>query len=135
VVYGDKPPPSGKIQKTLVIVDAPVSPLPESVLKYQADLRKGMKKRLAEVAAGPLSIALLFTTKTCGYCRQAKVYLGTKGIAYQEHDIETPDGLRTFVAAGGGRKGVPVLVQNDNRIVGYSRPSYDAFFRTKKVNK
>jgi len=79
-----------------------------------------------------MATALLFVTKTCVYCRQAKGFLAEKGIPYQEHDIETPDGMRTFVAARGGRSGVPVLVQKDKRLVGYSRQSYEAFFSGQK---
>ena len=33
VIYSDKPPPDGKVQKTLAITNGPASPLPESVLK------------------------------------------------------------------------------------------------------
>jgi glutaredoxin len=132
VIYSDKPPASGKVQKTLAITNAPSTPLPESVLRYQAELEKRMKKSLAEAAAPPTSPSLLFVTKTCGYCRQAKGFLAEKGIPFQEHDIETPEGMRAFVAAGGGRQGVPVLVQNDKRLIGYSRPAYEAFFSAQK---
>lgn len=127
VVYSDKPPANAKVQKTLTITNGPTSPLPESVLKYQAELEKSMKQRLANAAAPSSSTAMLFTTKTCGYCTHAKAYLAEKRIPYQEHDIETPQGMQVFASAGGGR-GVPVLVQNDKRVAGFSKPSYDAFF-------
>jgi glutaredoxin len=132
VIYSDKPPASGKVQKTLEIANAPSTPLPESVLRYQAELEKSMNRRLAEAAAPPTGMSLLFVTKTCVYCRQAKGFLAEKRIPYQEHDIETPDGMRAFIVVGGGRQGVPVLVQNDKRLVGYSRPSYEAFFSAQK---
>lgn len=132
VVYSDKPPASGKVQKTLEITSAPASPLPDSVLRYQAELEKSAKKRLADVAAGPPSVALLFVTQWCGYCKQAKAYLGAKGIAYQEHDIETPDGMRVYVANGGGRTGVPVLLGKGGRLSGFSPQAYDAYFGKNK---
>ena len=53
VIYSDKPPASGKVQKTLDIANAPSTPLPESVLRYQAELAKSMNRRLAEGAAPP----------------------------------------------------------------------------------
>lgn len=132
VIYSDKPPASGKAQKTLNIVSGPASPLPDAVLKYQLDLDKSMKKRIAEGAAPQAGTSLLFVTKTCVYCKGAKAYLAEKRIPYQENDIETPDGMRAFAATGGGRSGVPVLVQNDRRQIGFSRQIYDAFFATLK---
>ena len=132
VIYSDKPPASGKVQKTLAITNGPATPLPESVLRYQAELEKSMKKRLADAAAPVAGMSMLFVTKTCVYCRQAKAYLAGKRIPYQEHDIETPDGMRVFVSTGGGRSGVPVRVQNDKRLVGYSPQIYDAFFGGQK---
>lgn len=127
VVYSDKPPANGKVQKTLTLTNGPTTPVPESVLKYQADLEKSMKQRLANAAAPASGTALLFTTKTCGYCVHAKAYLAEKRIPYQEHDIETPQGMQMFASVGGGR-GVPVLVQNDKRVAGFSKTNYDAFF-------
>ena len=132
VIYSDKPPASGKVQKTLAITNGPATRLPEAVLRYQADLEKSMKSRLADAAIPMAGMSLLFVTKSCVYCKQAKAYLAGKRIPYQEHDIETPDGMRVFVSTGGGRSGVPVLVQNDKRVVGYSPQIYDAFFSGKK---
>jgi glutaredoxin len=128
VVYSDKPPANGKVERQLHIASGPTSPLPDSVLRYQADLEKSMKKRLADAAAPPVGVSILFTTKTCGYCIQAKAYLTAKGLPYQEHDIETPDGMKICASTGGGRSGVPVLVQNDKRVVGFSPQIYDSFF-------
>ena len=132
VIYSDKPPASGKVEKTLAITYGPATPLPEAVLRYQAALEKSMQKRLADAATPMAGMAMLFVTKTCVYCRQAKAFLAERRIPFQEHDIETPDGMRTFVATGGGRSGVPVLVQNDKRLIGYSRQLYEGFFNAQK---
>jgi glutaredoxin len=128
VVYSDKPLASGKVQRQLNIASGPTSPLPDAVVRYQADLDKSMKKRLADAATPPVGVSMLFTTKTCGYCIQAKAYLAAKGLPYQECDIETPDGMKVYASTGGGRSGVPVLVQNDKRVVGFSPQIYEAFF-------
>ena len=29
----------------------------------------------------------IYTTPTCGYCHQAKVFLGDMGVVYTEHDV------------------------------------------------
>lgn len=129
VVYSDKPPADGKIEKTLSFVDLPSTPMPESVLKYRDELQKSMKKRLSEVGtrldtSGPV----IFTAVWCGYCTRAKSYLAEKRITYQEYDIDTPNGMRAYVEAGGGR-GVPVMLWNNQKVQGFSRPAYDALFK------
>ena len=121
IVYSDQPPQSGKIEKTFNFANLPATPLPESVLRYRKDLEKSMQNRLSGKQP------LLFVTKTCGYCKQAEAYLAEKRIGYQKHDIETPDGIRAFGEAGGGR-GVPVLVTTGQKVQGFSRQAYDALF-------
>jgi glutaredoxin len=127
IIYGDQPPASAKVERQLHIVNAPASPLPESVLRYPSDIEKCLKKRLTDAATPFAGVSQLFTTKTCGYCKHAKAYLAQKGLPYQEHDIETPDGMMVYAATGGSLSGVPVLVQNDKRLVGFSLQIYDAF--------
>ena len=56
-----------------------------------------------------------------------KGLFGEKRIPYQEHDIDTPEGMRAYVAAGGSR-GVPVLLYKTEKVQGFSRPAYDTLF-------
>jgi glutaredoxin len=125
-VYSDQPPADARKAKKLEFADLPATPLPDSVLKYRDELQKSMKKRLAEGAQLP-SGTVLFSAKWCGYCTQAKAYLGEKRIPYQEHDIDTPDGMRAYVAAGNSR-GVPVLLYKSEKVQGFSRAAYDSLF-------
>ena len=101
--------------------------LPEPLLRQQAVLEKSTRKSPLNAVASRSGVSLLFVTRTCPYCRQAKSFLNEKGLPYQEYDVETSEGQRMFVAAGGGQ-GVPVLVQNDKRQAGFSRRSYEKFF-------
>ncbi|MGE5387055.1 MAG: glutaredoxin domain-containing protein [Betaproteobacteria bacterium] len=78
-------------------------------------------------AAVPAEKAILFATRTCGYCRQTREYLARHGIAYIEHDTETESGKRAFDAAI-GKPGVPVLVWRGIKIRGYDPESYDRLF-------
>jgi glutaredoxin len=71
---------------------------------------------------------VIFTAVWCGYCTRAKSYLAEKKIPYQEYDIDTPNGMRAYVEAGGGR-GVPVMLWNNQKVQGFSRPAYDALFK------
>ncbi|MCY7388497.1 MAG: glutaredoxin family protein, partial [Burkholderiales bacterium] len=120
VTYTDRPPADGKSTTALQFADAPVSKLPDSVLKYQAELAKGMQDRLAQAKrmdnSGPTT---LFSASWCGYCTQAKAYLRTKVISYREVDIDTPSGGRADLEAGGPR-GVPRVMAAGQRLSGVS---------------
>jgi glutaredoxin len=126
-VYSDKPSADAKNVKKLDFADLPATPLPASVLKYRDELQKSMQKRLAEGAMSLPAGTVLFSAKWCGYCTRAKAYLAEKRIAYQEHDIDTPEGMRAYVAAGGSR-GVPVLLYKSEKVQGFSRAAYDTLF-------
>lgn len=125
VVYSDQPPTAGKVQQVYSFDDLPASPVPESVLRYRQGLEKGIKKRLTQAALP--SGTQLYTATWCGYCRKAKAYLGERGVAYQEIDIDTPDGAQAYVQAGGG-SGVPLLIWKGQRVQGFSRNAYDNLF-------
>lgn len=131
ITYTDRPPADGK-STTLQFADAPTSPLPESVLKYQAELRKSMQGRLSAAKKIDSSeTATFFMATWCGYCTRAKAYLNAKGIRYQEIDIDTPAGARAFVEAGGSG-GVPLLLVAGKSARGFSEASYDKLFAQKK---
>ena len=131
ITYTDRPPAEGKTT-ALKIVDAPTSPLPASVLKYQAELRKSMEGRLREASkTDPPGNVTLFMATWCGYCTRAKAYLNAKGIGYQEVNIDTPAGARAFFEAGGSG-GVPLLIVAGQRARGFSEASYDKLFAQKK---
>ncbi len=131
VTYSQRPPPDGKIDKTLVFQNLPSTPLPESTLRYRAELMKSMNKKIAEGAKPYRGPAVFFMAQWCGYCKQAKRYLAEKGIAYREYDIDTAEGMRAFVEAGETR-GVPVMFANGQRVQGFSQPAYDALFARAK---
>jgi len=74
----------------------------------------------------------LYSAAWCGYCKKARAYLADKGIAYREIDIDTPDGLAAFARAGGGGKGVPLLLAGGRRVQGFSLAAYDKLFADQK---
>ena len=132
ITYTDQPPADRKSTTALRFADAPSTPLPESVLKYQAALQKSMQGRLAEAKKiDAIGSVTLFSATWCGYCTQAKAYMQAKSIGYREVDIDTPDGGRAYFEAG-GQRGVPLLLADGKRISGFSGGAYDNFFSAKK---
>jgi glutaredoxin len=127
VVYSDHPPTEGKVVKTFNFSNLPSSPMPESVDRYRDGLKKSMQARLSDTETASKNQPKLFVAQWCGYCKQAKAYLTEKGIAFEEFDIETPNGSAALATVGGGR-GIPVLVKNGQRVEGFSRGAYDALF-------
>lgn len=128
IVYSQEPPAGGRIEKTLSFSNLPSTPMPDSVKRYRDELEKSMRQRLSD-AGKPREFAVptIFTAQWCGYCRQAKAYLGAKQIRYREYDIDTADGMRALIESGGGQS-VPVLFWKGQKVLGFSRPAYDSLF-------
>ena len=62
---------------------------------------------------------VIYTTARCGYCRKAKAYFTSKGVPYQEYDIEHSEkGQRDFKKLKGS--GVPIILVGDQRLNGFS---------------
>lgn len=56
----------------------------------------------------------MYTTSWCGYCRRLKTQLDSKGIAYNEVNIEEDETSAAFVeAVNGGNQTVPTVVFPD----------------------
>ena len=70
-------------------------------------------------------MATIFTSPTCQPCKKVKEYLRNKGVAFVEKDItENPNFLEEVTSITGMLQ-VPVVVQDDMIIVGYSPRELD----------
>jgi glutaredoxin len=87
VHFGDKPPANGTARQVQI------DPVPASVLQ---------QSRLKVV---------MFATKSCGFCAQARRYFAQRGITYAERDIDASAAANTEWKRLGG-KGVPLFVIN-----------------------
>jgi glutaredoxin len=128
IVYGDRPPAEGRNEKTMKFESLPSSALPASASSYVEQLRR---LQAASPVVTPPSGVVLYSAAWCGYCRGAKAYLASKGIAYQDIDVETKSGMAAFAQAG-GRGSIPLLVAGGQRAQGFTPAAYDVFFANRK---
>ena len=124
VVYSDRPPTEGRLEKTMQFKNLPSSSLSTD------QLEKMRRNNAGPQAAIPSDQAVIYTTAWCGYCKRAKTYMSSKGISYREVDIETAHGLAAYAKAGGS-KGVPFLQYRGQSVQGFSVEAYDALFGRK----
>jgi glutaredoxin 3 len=61
----------------------------------------------------------MYTTVYCGFCRQAKALLQSRGIAFEEIDVTTDDEKREWLVEATGRRTVPQIFIGDDAIGGY----------------
>jgi glutaredoxin len=137
VVYSQSPSTanpanSSGVGKVMEFHNLPASPLSAETLKFRADMEKSIAVKTAAGFAPPAySGAVLYSAKWCGYCKIAKAYLQKGGHAYQELDIDTPEGMRSFVHVL-PKSGIPVLVKDGKRLNGFNQQAYDQFFKVKR---
>ena len=68
---------------------------------------------------------VLYTTPTCGYCRQLKNYLHQRGVPYTEHDVSRDQAAAMEMVRLSGQQGVPVSSIDGQVVVGFNRPAID----------
>ncbi len=62
---------------------------------------------------------VLYSTQSCGYCKQARRFLNSKRIPFQEYDVETSRrGQRDYEQLNG--RGVPIILVGEQRMNGFS---------------
>ena len=67
----------------------------------------------------------VYTTPTCGFCRQVKSYLQQRGVPFTEHDVSRDRTAATQMVQLSGQQGVPVVVIDGQVVVGFNRPAID----------
>jgi glutaredoxin len=123
VRYSDQPPAGRAAATTLEFRHLPSSPLPESVLRFRAEIERRISARSAEHRSPQRGEVWLFTAQWCPHCKRAKADLARRAVAYAEYDIDTADGMAAFIQASG--RSVPLLVTSTARVSGYSDSGYE----------
>jgi glutaredoxin 3 len=66
---------------------------------------------------------IIYTTKTCAYCKHAKTLLASKGVAFEEVDVSSDDAARAWLREATGMRTVPQIFIDDRPIGGFEEAS------------
>jgi glutaredoxin-like YruB-family protein len=69
---------------------------------------------------------VVYSTPTCPWCRRAKDYLTKQGIAYTDHNVAVDKGKAQEMIQKSGQMGVPVIMVDDEVIVGFNQSRLDS---------
>lgn len=127
VVFSDRAPREGRLEKTIKYENLPATPLPKDLAAVIEQMRKS---GTSQPGAAPTKGVTLYSAVWCNPCTKAKAWLASKGIAYQNLDIDTSNGRAAFAQLGG--KGVPLLIADGQRISGFSAAAYDQLFASRR---
>lgn len=69
-------------------------------------------------------VVVMYSTRTCGYCKMARHYFDEKGITYVDRDIETDSSARQdYIALRGA--GTPLIYVGYQRVSGFNKGRLD----------
>jgi glutaredoxin len=118
VQFGDSPPAEAATEQVEIKVNSVTGPpIVESLNPGQKSSAKSSRSKRV----------IIYSTKRCGYCKQAVAYFRKKGIRFTEYDVESSSkGKRDYKKFGGG--GVPIIKVGDRIMRGFSEASFSAFY-------
>jgi glutaredoxin len=81
--------------------------------------------------AGAPARVILYTAPWCGFCKKAADHLRSRGVAFEERDVDRDRSAalelsRKLRQAGLGSSGVPVLDINGTIVIGFKKSEIDA---------
>jgi glutaredoxin len=114
VQYSDKAPDKGGKKVDLKVNSYSGAPVVSGLGKPVANDTKGSVK--------------LYTTTWCGYCAKARAHLKSKGIPYEDLDVEkSAQGKQEFAALKG--RSVPVILIGSQRMDGFDPARLDTMLK------
>lgn len=72
---------------------------------------------------------VLYSTPTCPYCHQARSFLTQRGIRFTEYDVSRDQHAAAEMVRRTGQNGVPVIVVDNQTVVGFDRPRLEQLLR------
>jgi alkyl hydroperoxide reductase subunit F len=70
----------------------------------------------------------VYSTQNCPYCRMAKAFLEKYGVPFENIDVGTDGNAARKMVEISGQRGVPVIVVDDEIIVGFDAPRLNELF-------
>jgi glutaredoxin len=67
---------------------------------------------------------VIYTASWCGYCRQAKAFMNSNGVSYEEHDVDASQDDARAMRRLNPSGGLPTIAINGRVMVGFSEPSF-----------
>lgn len=65
---------------------------------------------------------LIYSTPTCHFCQMAKEYFTEKNVSFENIDVASSMEKREEMMNISGQLGVPVIVINNDVIIGFNKP-------------
>ena len=107
-IFSDKP----SVEAELIEVKVNSIQGPATVTDYKSGLYTDGK-------------VVMYSTSWCGVCKEAKQYMASRGIRYQEYDIEKNfNAKRKFKKLGG--RGIPLILVGNQKMRGFSASRLEA---------
>jgi glutaredoxin len=114
--YSDKAPDKGTAKSVEVKINSYSGPATVS--------RTG-----APVAAAGKAQVKMLATSWCGYCARARAYLNSRGIPFEELDVEkSAQGKQEYRALKG--RGIPIILVGNQRMNGYDQARLEGMLRS-----
>jgi glutaredoxin-like YruB-family protein len=65
---------------------------------------------------------IIYSTPTCPYCNMAKEYFKKNNIEYTDYNVQIDIEKRKEMLAKSGQLGIPVILIDDQVIIGFNKP-------------
>lgn len=69
-----------------------------------------------------MSKVTIYSTPTCHFCHMAKDFFAEKGVLFEDFNVASDLEKRKEMLERSGQMGVPVIIIDNNLIVGFNRP-------------
>ena len=67
-----------------------------------------------------MSSVKIYTTKACGYCKDAKAFMSSINVPFEEIDVSEDPIARDYMINKTGQRRVPVMFVGDEILVGFT---------------
>lgn len=74
----------------------------------------------------------IYSTPTCHFCGLAKEFFKANGVSYEEFNVGSDLAKRAEMIEKSGQMGVPVIMIDDEIIVGFNEPKISEALELKK---